>query len=292
MQERRGPDSQKEVQRLLGRCLLRLQQYEGLLKALLARHHIAGPSSQLEAIRQANADRFGTSTLGLLIGELFSTVLVPRGTERPVLPSKGASDVEASFGFRFGIEMEPEDHASLKASLKTFVDLRNELVHHLLERFDLGADEGCINAARYVETAYETIDRHHQQLREWCQNFDETSQRVGAWLMSDEARDFLVNGIDPNGSVSWPDAGISRVLREAWQSLAANDWMKLDHAVAWIAQHHPAQVPARYGCKSWPEAVSKSRIFTQERRIAADGRSESWFRLTASAAAALSQRRS
>jgi hypothetical protein len=292
MQVRRGPESQQDVQRLLGRCLLRLQQYEGLLKALLARHHIAGPSSELEAIRQANADRFGTSTLGLLIGELFSTVLVPRGTERPVLPSEGASEMEASIGIRFGIEMEPEDHASLKASLKTFVDLRNDLVHHLLERFDLWTDEGCVNAVGHLETAYEAIDRHDQQLREWCQNFDESSQQVGAWLMSDEARDFLVNGIDPNGTVSWPDAGISRVLREAWQSQAANDWMRLDDAVAWITRHHPAQVPARYGCKSWREVVSKSRIFTQERRLAADGRSESWFRLTASAGAALSPRRS
>ena len=37
------PCLQREVQRLLGRCLLRLQQYERLLKALVAHHELAGP---------------------------------------------------------------------------------------------------------------------------------------------------------------------------------------------------------------------------------------------------------
>ena len=32
--------SQREVQRLLGRCLLRLQQYEHLIKAIVAHHDI------------------------------------------------------------------------------------------------------------------------------------------------------------------------------------------------------------------------------------------------------------
>jgi hypothetical protein len=34
---------QREVQRLLGRCLLRLQQYERLMKAIVAHHDISGP---------------------------------------------------------------------------------------------------------------------------------------------------------------------------------------------------------------------------------------------------------
>lgn len=37
-------DLQREVQRLLGRCMLRLQQYERLLKAIVAHHELAGPA--------------------------------------------------------------------------------------------------------------------------------------------------------------------------------------------------------------------------------------------------------
>ena len=32
---------QREVQRMLGRCLLRLQQYEQLMKAIVAHHEIS-----------------------------------------------------------------------------------------------------------------------------------------------------------------------------------------------------------------------------------------------------------
>lgn len=45
------PERQHEIQRLLGRCLLRLQQYERLLKAMVAHQQLAGPVAELERIR-------------------------------------------------------------------------------------------------------------------------------------------------------------------------------------------------------------------------------------------------
>lgn len=44
---------QRDVQRKLGRCLIRLQQYEILLKALVAHGDIAGPPAGLQAVRDA-----------------------------------------------------------------------------------------------------------------------------------------------------------------------------------------------------------------------------------------------
>ncbi len=44
---------QREVQRLLGRCLLRLQQYERLIKAIMADYEISGPAHALEEVRAA-----------------------------------------------------------------------------------------------------------------------------------------------------------------------------------------------------------------------------------------------
>lgn len=41
---------QRDVQRKLGRCLLRLQQYEILLKALVAHREISGPAEALQGI--------------------------------------------------------------------------------------------------------------------------------------------------------------------------------------------------------------------------------------------------
>ena len=47
----RLPDLQCEVQRKLGRCMLRLQQYERLLKAMVAGMALEGPMEQLDEMR-------------------------------------------------------------------------------------------------------------------------------------------------------------------------------------------------------------------------------------------------
>ena len=49
MVEKKGPESQREVQRLLGRCLLRLQQNEQFLKSLIARSEISGAVHEIES---------------------------------------------------------------------------------------------------------------------------------------------------------------------------------------------------------------------------------------------------
>jgi len=70
---------QRDVQRLLGRCLLRLQQYERLMKAIVAHHEISGPAHSLEAIRAARIEDAATKTLGTLIGQLFGSYVVTDG---------------------------------------------------------------------------------------------------------------------------------------------------------------------------------------------------------------------
>ena len=45
------PDLQRTVQRKLGRCMLQLQQYERLLKAMVAHSELSGPPERLQAIR-------------------------------------------------------------------------------------------------------------------------------------------------------------------------------------------------------------------------------------------------
>ena len=72
---------QRDVQRLLGRCLLRLQQYERLMKAVVAHHEISGPADALEKIRAARIDDASTKTLGTLVGQLFGSCVVTEGAD-------------------------------------------------------------------------------------------------------------------------------------------------------------------------------------------------------------------
>ena len=90
----------------------------------------------------------------------------------------------------------------------------------------------------------------------------EQSQRLASEFARSEAfRDLVVNGIALDGTVNWSDAGIVRALREAAAELAVDGWVSITHAATWIAERHPEQLPAKYGCSSWRQVVHESRIF-------------------------------
>ena len=67
---------QQDVQRLLGRCMFRLQQYERLIKAMVADHKLSGQTDALEKIRLAQIDATAGKTLGTLVGDLIGSYVV------------------------------------------------------------------------------------------------------------------------------------------------------------------------------------------------------------------------
>jgi hypothetical protein len=270
---------QHEVQRLLGRCLLRLQQYEHLLKTVLAHHELAGPMQQLEALRAARIDDLATNTLGTLVKALFESYVVVDGIDRSVLDDTNASTDSAAFGFRLSIGMSEERVAQTKESLKALVSLRNEMVHHLTERFDVSTVAGCLAASEFLTDGYVHIDKCLETLREWATHTEKTRQLAASFACSDAFRNFLVDGIELDGRVDWPRAGIVLVLREAIDALAVSEWICLDDAISWIAERHPEQVPAKYGCRSWQQVLHESRLFGLKYIRDASGRNRAWFRL-------------
>lgn len=270
------------MQRLLGRCLLRLQQYERLMKTLLAHHELVGPVHTLEAQREARAEKLADKTLGTLVKALFDTYAVPNGFERDMLPEDKTPTDRSSMALSFRMTMAPEQLARTRAAIEELVTLRNDLVHHLIDRFDLWTDVGCLAAVQHLEASYERIDRHHGELVGWAKSMDEARAHAAAFYQSETFHDLLVNGIAPDGSFEWPASGIVRVLREAGQHMSVDGWSRLDSVQAWIEAHHAEQTPARYGCQTWPQVLSESRLFDLEYRAGDDGRKVAWFRERAS----------
>lgn len=78
-----APELQREVQRLLGRCMLRLQQCEAVIKAVVVHYEFSGPASNLAAILEAKSDAMKKVSLGTAVGKLVGTYLVPEGQELP-----------------------------------------------------------------------------------------------------------------------------------------------------------------------------------------------------------------
>lgn len=267
---------QREIQRLLGRCLIRIQQYECLMKAIVAHHDISGPAHALEAIRAARVDDASTKTLGTLVGQLvgsYVTTEAASGNEKQAeLP-----DNAVSFRFRTQLSLSAEDYIRTQDELRELVSLRNMLVHHFIDQHDLWTTEGCRSALETLDSSYARIDQRYEQLRGWAEHMEQARQLAAEFVQSDAFRDFVINGIAPDGSVDWAGAGIVRVLREAARELAVEGWTPVNVAVRWILDRYPDQQPAKYGCASWRQVLHESRLFELRYREV-DGLRAAWYR--------------
>ncbi|MNM77302.1 hypothetical protein D3C81_891500 [compost metagenome] len=94
------------------------------------------------------------------------------------------------------------------------VDLRNKLVHHFIEHFDLWSESGCQAADGYLEESYQTINRHCLNLQCWARTMVEARVKMASFIQSQAFEDAL-DGIREDGSVDWPGSGIYFCLREA-----------------------------------------------------------------------------
>ncbi|UVM20057.1 OST-HTH/LOTUS domain-containing protein [Pseudomonas wadenswilerensis] len=271
------PAIQHIVQRKLGRCLLRLQQYERQLKAIVAHVELSGAADRLSIIREQKIAYAQNKTMGTLMGILTESFLTPP------LPNEEESQIQANVGDQIGLrygcrlEMTAEHYEAMKADLKELVDLRNKLVHHFIERFDLWSESGCQAADGFLEESYETINRHCLNLQCWVKTLFEARAKIASFIQSQSLED-VFDGIRVDGSVDWPGSGICRCLREAETKLAEGGWTRLEAAIRWIGGTYPEQMPKRYGCSSWRHALHESRQFEIRKSQADNKPTAVWYR--------------
>lgn len=194
------PDSacvalQREVQRKLGRVLLRIQQYERLFRALILDSEASGTLATAQKNLSKRKKRFKTMTLGNMVAEAARTFVhtaMPDG-ERPSEPPEDAD--EPSFHVRIRIEFSPEKSALIRTELKQLVKLRNALVHHFIEQFDVFSIEGCMAAKIHLDDSYSTVDAACARLTQWATSLVAGQEALALVMASPE---FQENGLqDP-----------------------------------------------------------------------------------------------
>ncbi|WP_156885857.1 OST-HTH/LOTUS domain-containing protein [Massilia niastensis] len=274
--------AQKDVQRKLGRCMLRLQQYERLLKAMLASMNLKGPPEDLLAARERRAADMRKKTLGTLVkqftGEHLCAALVNQRVDQEdgAEPSTvGVPRVEISYSF----SLSSEAYEETTASLAELVDLRNELVHHLIERFDISEENECYDASLYLDRCYWRIEGGCQQLKAWAMALDEVRVKASSFVQSQTFENAFVHGINPDGTVSWQRSSVVAELRLAERSCQIEGWTPLTAALELIKKRDSAQVPTRYGCVTWRQLLKRSKQFEIKSMVEPTGAGrQTWYR--------------
>lgn len=264
---------QREVQRLLGRCMLRVQQLEQVMRYILANYDVGGTLASFEANRASRQRKLAKSNFGDLVEEMFGAYIVAdveaAEAQKVALPKRARIQRDAvtlpgdQLAFRSTVRL-PMPHTEFmttyKAMLKV-VQLRNKLTHHFIRDFDVMSVDGCTKAAEYLVAAYETIDTHLLNMHQLAKGLDESRRQAAENMKSQAFDDYVVNGIYEDGTIDWPRAGIVAAMREAASAVSVNGWTSLDATIAYIAEHHPEQTPEKYGCSNWAEVFEKSGEF-------------------------------
>lgn len=257
--------------------MLRLQQYERLIKVLVAHHSLSGPVHDLERIRTARIDGTARKTLGSLVGELLGSYVVADEIGSPEGTTNISPDSPDWVALQMAVRLPDTDFARLECELREMVDLRNSLVHHFIDQHDIGSTDGCCGAQDALVKAYSRIDQHLAQLRKWAEDMEKMRLAMASALQSEVVKDFLINGMSSDGTVNWLASGIVSALREAFDALADGGWAPLAEAGKWITERYPEQLPAKYGCQSWQQVVHKAPNL-ELRYFVRDGKRSAYYR--------------
>jgi hypothetical protein len=209
------------MQRKLGRCILLLQQYEHLLKRMIRTSSSITSTDCDGQIATVALAPNNPKTLGQLMGQFTTKVLVPNSHKPDEDEDNRIADSlfdegKNVFVVRHQISMESSRHDATRRVFASIVSMRNELVHHFIEKFDLWSVAGCADADAHLKNCYAEIRASFVRLREFATSMQEAGARAAELIASEEFEDFVDHGILPNGAgVDWPRSTIAGLLREA-----------------------------------------------------------------------------
>ncbi len=271
----------REVQRKFGRNLLRLQQYERLIKALVAEHDIAGTPNDFFDNKAARHESVAPKTLGQVVGALTGNFVAPAS----ISPHSDANDDPPTdltmpwFRITSRITFSEEKYPQVIKRLADVVELRNELVHHFLEKHDLWSEPGCLAADVFLDECFKLIDSSFVEMTEWAKNLVEGRITAANLINTPEFSDYFVHGIQPeNLGVHWTKSTIVNLLQDAESVLARDGWTSLSSAIAYIKRARARHTPSRYGCSSWRHVLHESDLFDIRKERNEGLPTETWYR--------------
>lgn len=275
---------QREVQRKLGRFLFRVQQYERLLKALVADARYEGTVETAKAFRDQRVQDLATKSLGLLIGELRRSYLrsepeVAASAAASAGVDEGEPGERLTMRFQAVLQMTEEDLARTESDMRHLLEIRNSLVHHLLEHFDVWTLEGCTAAEDHLDRSYEKVDAAYGTLRQWVMTSMQARQHLASFMATAQFQDLLLHGRLPDEGIDWPSSTVVKLLRQAEACASAEGWTSLTRAIELIRKSDPEQTPWRYESKTWRQVLKRTGQFeVRAVRGTATVAGETWYR--------------
>jgi hypothetical protein len=243
-----------ELFRRIGRNLLNFQKIEGMLKFLVANGQLQGPIKALTDLRNERANSVLRSTMGVLAGKFVNEILSDAGDVEDSL----AGSTEAWFSFKLSFRTEMQESVELGDSLRSLVDERNDLVHHLDGRWDNKSIESTRNLVAQLDEQRERLIPIYNQLKGMVLAVAEGMKQHADFLSSPEGSQLI--------ELLWlRHSPIVQLLTECAQRLAhADGWLPLATAGHVLRQQVPEDAKSLkqcYGYSTLKQLVAATEMF-------------------------------
>lgn len=260
-----------------------LQEYERQLKLMLVRMSIEGPATALQADLSRRSSLIHKKSLGQLLKLFTADYLVSEtqetlaGEGRTFANRESPDEFFVSLSLRF--VLLSARHAGIKEGLAGMIRMRNDLVHHLLERFDLSRVEGCAAACDHLDACHEEVERQLSALQGWANSATHVTGLMSAVLQSQAFEKMLMQGIeDAHCEASGMDGVVSR-LKWIEADHQEDGWTCLASAITHMNRVSPDETPRKYGCRTWRQVLARSGHFElRVDRGDSNMRGRTWYR--------------
>lgn len=242
-----------ELLRRVGRNLVIFQQIEHSLKLLLANHKNAGPIDRYAENLQARAERVNKKMLGHLV-EAYTTEVLHDAGEEP--PKEESPDDWLTFSFQIGVETEFLE--GIRKDLKLMTDERNDLVHHFLQRWQLGSDNDVTKALAYLDEQREKVLPMDEHLRSMVQHLHDSAKMFAEFVASPDYK--------KQTELMWLQASplVTLMSEVAARHHRKDGWTYLAQAGSLAAREMPEEITSlkeRYGFKTLKKLLLGADVF-------------------------------
>lgn len=243
-----------ELFRRVGRNLVNYQQLERMLKQLVAHGRIAGPAKELKDLQQALADSLHKLTMGQVAGRFTDDILSDAGD------IDDGPEIISEPWITIGVRLDPDDpfNSNLQEGLRTVVEERNHLVHHMLGQWDRNSVDSTNALMEQLDAQRERMIPVYQEIAHLTKVFLEARKAtVDFW--GSEAGQLAFK-------LAWlQQSPIVKVLSECSKQLGrAGGWLPLATAGQIIRQQEPEDsqlLKQRYGYSTLKQVVIASQMF-------------------------------
>lgn len=243
-----------DVLRKVGRNVVLFQQLEQLLKFLVANGNLSGFASELNTLKKQQAEKVSKQTMGALVGKYVDN----SNPDSVSLSNEDEEVDEAYLSFSFKIECDAGYYESKKEALAKLVSERNDLIHHLLPRFNTSSVESCEALGKELDAQSESIRIEIKNLRSMAEALNEGRKQMADFLKSEKGKkEFELSFLRQSQLILMLGDIATQVRRE-------DGWTLISTAGHLIKEHAPEELDKmreRHGSSSLKKLIEASEMF-------------------------------